>query len=206
MPKNCIDEVLDYTDLDCLYNFQGGDECFIAGGSVYRAYMGQPLRDSDVDFFCVPSYRDFLEEHLLARGFIITKNNPVATTLFDPYAQLKIQAITHPVHKHYDTYKSNDYTPVTSVLSTFDLSVCQMAYIGGRCLFAKDVQDLCNDNKLRILRVNQSTYQRLVKYQLRNPLLVLDLDHQTTVYHYNQLKDYLITGFQSAASSFYESE
>jgi len=138
---------------------------WIAGGSVLRTFLGQPL-DTDIDIFFANAVQFNACNEKMKEHAILTKDTSFSQT-YDFIIEHKGQDIRKTIQLVNFVYKDK----ASEIIDTFDISVCQIAFDGERVVMCDNVIDDVK-NKHITLNVNNiqqpgSTLKRIVKYVSR---------------------------------------
>lgn len=138
---------------------------WIAGGSILRTFLGQPL-DTDIDLFFANAVQFNACNALMKEYAILTKDTSFSQT-YDFIIEHKGQDIRKTIQLVSFVYKDK----ASEIIDTFDISVCQIAFDGERVVMCDNVIDDVKNKHitLNVDKVQQpgSTLKRIVKYVSR---------------------------------------
>lgn len=168
LEENGINNPLDsdlYHITDCLESIGvkiSPEGPWIAGGSVMKTFMGQPL-DTDIDVFFkdAPQYEHHVK--IMDNNAIVSKETTFSKT-YDFIIEHNGVVSRRTIQLINFVYRNK----ASEIIDTFDLSVCQIAFDGERIVVVDGVLDDIKNKRVKLhvdnLTQPGSTLKRIVKY------------------------------------------
>lgn len=139
---------------------------WIAGGSILKTYMGQPLGDSDIDIFFSSCDQSIQTHECLKKNAKQTKNTSFSTTFEFLFEYKGVDQIRKIQLVHFNTKPK-----ASELILDFDLDICQLAFDGKRIVTTDDaisnIDQMMMTPNLNAVWNAQYTFRRIVKYANR---------------------------------------